>query len=92
MASAPTKKAIDGEIAAGRFSGPVIGVGVDGSTPSWDALAWSTAGPTASTAASVGVTLRVVAPKTAAALVAAGLLSVLIVPVPALGVIRRRHS
>jgi Kef-type K+ transport system membrane component KefB len=44
--------------------------------------------PVIVTAASIGVALRVVTPRTAAALVAAGLLSVLIFPVLALGVIR----
>jgi Kef-type K+ transport system membrane component KefB len=51
-------------------------------------LLQATSLPVIVTAASIGVSLRVVAPKTAAALVAAGLLSVLIFPVLALGVTR----
>jgi Kef-type K+ transport system membrane component KefB len=51
-------------------------------------LLQATSLPVIVTAASIGVSLRVVAPKTAAALVAAGLLSVLIFPALALGVTR----
>jgi hypothetical protein len=53
-----------------------------------DGLLQATSLPVIVSAASIGVALRVVAPRTAAALVAAGLLSVLIFPVLALGVIR----
>jgi len=48
--------------------------------------------PVIVTAASIGVAIRVIAPETAAALVAAGLISVLVFPVVALGVVRTNRT
>jgi nucleotide-binding universal stress UspA family protein len=41
MTNAPSREALSRDSLSGHVGGPVIIVGVDGSDPSWDALAWA---------------------------------------------------